>query len=840
MHSLKSLVFVCLVAFMSWTTNAQIGIGKSVDEINYAKPLVYEIAGVTIDGSNKLDHNAIVLLSGLTVGEEITIPGQEITDAVKRLWKQKLFSDVKIYANRIEGNLIFLEIYLEELPRLSKFAIKGTKKSEADHLRDEMNLTRGNIVTENLLITTKEKVLDYFIGKGFYNAEVSIDQYPDTEASGAILEIKVVKNQRVKINEITFEGNTHFPDNKLRRTMKGTKRRSPFNIFRNSKFLEEEYELDKEAILALYNQAGYRDARIINDSVSRHNEKSVNVDLKIEEGNKYFFRNINWIGNSIYSSEKLTETLGIKPGDPFDQQLLSERLNLNFKGTDVTSLYMDEGYLFFGIEPVEVLVENDSIDYEMRIVEGKQATIRKITVEGNTKTNDHVIMRELYTKPGELFRRSDIIRSQEELNRLGYFNPQTMGVTPLPDPVTGTVDINYSVEEKSTDQIELQGGWGGNTIVGTFGVRFNNFSLRKAFKKGGWRPVPAGDGQQIAIRASTNGDFFQSYSISFTEPWLGGKKPTSLTLSANHSIQKTSSGGGIKITGISAGLGKRLKWPDDYFTLFQGVSIQRYDLDNYNLVRDFRNGFSNNITYKVTLGRSSVFNPIYPKTGSKFQLTGEFTPPYSLFNDTDYDNLEFTDENGDLLPEGPLQEKRLQEKYEFLEYYKIKFNAGWFNNLAGDLVLKTNGEFGFLSYYSDRIGLPPFERFHVGGDGLSGFALDGREIIGLRGYPNQSLNPDDNEGGSVYAKYTAELRYPLTLNPNSTIYGLIFAEAGNAWRNFEEFNPFEVKRSAGMGFRIFMPMFGILGVDFGYGYDPLPGAEGESGWQTHFIIGQQF
>ena len=486
---------------------------------------------------------------------------------------------------------------------------------------------------------------------------------------------------------------------------------------------------------------------------------------------------------------------------------------------------MDDGYLFFNIDPIEILAEGDSIDFEIRIYEGKQATINKVTVSGNTKTNEHVIMREIRTKPGELFRRSDVIRSQEELNRLNYFNPQTLGVTPKPDPQTGNVDIEYTVEEKPSDQIELQGGWGAGRVVGTFGLTFNNFSLKNIFSKESWSPLPAGDGQRISLRASSNGSFFQNYSFSFTEPWLGGNKPNSLSFTIYQSIQNYSTPtveNTMDITGVNIGLGKRLRWPDDYFSTNQSISYQQYKLTNRTLVPGFSNGISKNITYKTVISRSSIFDPIFPKAGSQFTVTGHFTPPYSLFNDKDYSDME------------------LAEKYEWLEYFKIKFSSTWYTNPFANLVVKAHSEFGFLNSYNDEVGLPPFERFYVGGDGLSGFAMDGREVIGLRGYTNQSVSQHLTAGGSIYSKYYLEMRYPLSLNPSSTIYATAFAEAGNAWNSFDNFNPFEVKRSLGVGIRIFMPMFGLLGVDFGHGYDPLEGSIEKSGWQTHFSIGQQF
>ena len=640
-----------------------------------------------------------------------------------------------------------------------------------------------------------------------------------------ILEINIDKGEKIKINEINFKGVTKFKIKKLKRQLKDTKEKSFFRIFKTSKFLDEAFEADLQSIVALYNEKGYRDARIVKKEMVNVSDKLISINLTIEEGLQYHFRDISWLGNTKYDSDYLDQLLGINSGDIYDQKMMNDRLQMSMSGTDISSLYMDDGYLFFNIDPIEILAEKDSIDFEIRIYEGKQATINKVSVTGNTKTNDHVIMREIRTKPGELFRRSDVIRSQEEINRLNYFNPQTLGVTPKPDPQTGNVDIEYTVEEKPSDQIELQGGWGAGRVVGTFGLTFNNFSLRNFFNKETWSPLPSGDGQRISLRASSNGSFFQNYSFSFTEPWLGGNKPNSLSFTIYQSIQNYSTPtveNRMDITGVNLGLGKRLRWPDDYFSTNQSISFQQYKLTNRQLVPGFSNGTSKNITFKSVVSRSSIFDPIFPKAGSQFTLTGHFTPPYSLFNDKDYGSME------------------LAEKYEWLEYFKVKFSSTWYTNPFANLVIKANSEFGFLNSYNKDVGLPPFERFYVGGDGLTGFAMDGREVIGLRGYANQTVSQHLTAGGSIYSKYYLEMRYPLSLDPSATVYATAFAEAGNAWDSFDKFNPFEVKRSLGFGIRIFMPMFGLLGVDFGHGYDPLEGATEKSGWQTHFSIGQQF
>ena len=823
---MKNLFFIPLLFLFITPVTAQINLGNTIENVSYERPVEYEVAGITIQGITNLDKNAIITLYGLTVGDKIMIPGEEISKAITKLWAQNLFADIQIEASKILGNNIFLDIRLQELPRLSKFGFKGASKSEVDKIREKVELVRGKIVNDNLINNTKHIVTEYFTDKGFLNTEVTINQIVDTAVvASVILEVDINKGEKIKISEINFTGVTKFKTKKLKRQLKETKEKMFFRIFKTSKFLDEAYQTDLQSIIALYNEKGYRDVRIVKEEIIDVSDKLISINLTIEEGLQYHFRNISWLGNTKYNSEYLNQMLGIKAGDVYDQKMMSERLQMSMSGTDISSLYMDDGYLFFNIDPIEVLAEEDSIDFEIRIYEGKQATINRITVSGNTKTNEHVIMREIRTKPGELFRRSDVIRSQEELNRLNYFNPQTLGVTPKPDPQTGNVDIEYTVEEKPSDQIELQGGWGAGRVVGTFGLTFNNFSLKNILNKKGWTPLPSGDGQRISLRASSNGSFFQNYSFSFTEPWLGGNKPNSLSFTVYHSIQNYSTDAvenRMDITGVNLGLGKRLRWPDDYFSTSQSISFQQYKLSNRQLVPGFSNGISKNITYRSVLSRSSVFDPIFPKAGSQFTLTGHFTPPYSLFNNKDYSTM------------------ALEEKYEWLEYFKLKASSTWYTNPFSNLVVKAHGEFGFLMTYNDKVGLPPFERFYIGGDGLSGFAMDGREVVGLRGYANQAVSQHLTGGGRMYSKYYLEMRYPLSLNPSSTIYATAFAEAGNAWGSFQDFNPFEVKRSLGVGVRIFMPMFGLLGVDFGHGYDPLEGSTEKSGWQTHFSIGQQF
>jgi len=839
--------------------------------IDYANPKEYEIGGIEIDtsGVKYLDKSVLKLLSGLSVGDRIFVPGDQVSKAIENLWKQGLFSEISINAKKVVGDKIFLEYVLQERPRLSSFRFTGTKKSEEDDIRDKIKLIKGKVVTEDLLLTTKNIVADYYIDKGFLNVDVNITESPDpTLPNNVVLTIGVNRKKKVRINLVIVHGNEKIAAGKLKRTMKETKEKSMFapfrnvdvvtknivsavfksdmnaaikaleshlnenvklNIFKASKFLDKSYKEDKEKLVAKYNEKGFRDAAIVRDSVYKVNDKEINVEVWVEEGPKYYFRNITWTGNTKYSSEYLGKVLGIKKGDVYNQAALEANLMMNQQSTDVSSLYLDDGYLFFDIKPVEILVENDSIDIEMRIREGKQATINKVTVVGNTKTNDHVILREIRTKPGMLFSRSDIIRSQRELAQLGYFNTETLGVNPKPNPADGTVDIEYKVEEKPSDQIELSGGWGAGRIVGTLGVSFNNFSMRNIFKKSAWQPLPAGDGQKLSVRVQSNGLYFQSYNASFTEPWLGGKKPNSLSFSVFHSVQSNgkpksdAARQAIKITGGSVGFGTRLNWPDDFFNLYLEGIYQLYTLKNYPLIANFLEGSSNNLSGKISLMRNSISDPIYPQHGSKISASVQFTPWWTAFGrSVDYNDP--------------------ASKYKWLEFHKTKFSYSWFQNLAGKLVVNIRTQFGFLGLYNRRLGITPFERFYLGGSGLSGFSLDGREIIALRGYGDNTLTPSNNQGnytgGTIYNKYSFELRYPVSLNPSATIFGLAFLEAGDAWDKFDNFNPFGVKKSAGVGVRVFLPMFGLLGLDWGYGFDDIPGRPGSNGSNFHFSIGQ--
>ncbi|MBQ5457876.1 MAG: outer membrane protein assembly factor BamA [Bacteroidales bacterium] len=833
----RFVLILLMFAFAVSAANAQ-NIHSSSSSVDYLSPKEYEIGGVTISGVQYLDQNVLLYLTGLEIGKTISVPGQDIADAIKKLWEQGLFSDVKVSVTNTIGNKIFLDIYLEERPRLSKFSFKGVKKGEADDIREQIKLTKGSQVTENMKLTSERYIKDFFIDKGYFNTEVNIIEEQDSSLANSVsLVFDIKKHQRIKINDIIFEGNNSIKDAKLRRKMKETKRKTWYNIFKASKFIPKNYAEDKKKIIEKYNEEGYRDALITYDSISPYDEKTINLYIGIEEGHKFYFRNISWLGNTMYSSEQLSHVLGIKKGDVYNSKVLDEKLLYDPVG--VMALYQDNGYLFSNVQPIEVLVENDSIDLEMRIYEGKQATINRVTLVGNTRTNDHVIMREVRTRPGSLYNRSEVQRTIRELAQLGYFDPEKLNVDFNPDPVSGTVDLEYTVEEKPSDQIQVSGGYGSGMFVGTLGVTFNNFSLRNIFNGKSYRPLPTGDGQRLSLQASASGLWYQNYSFSFVDPWFGGRKPNSFSVSVYHSNvrQYTSKEEAkeerktFKVTGAGIGLGQRLQVPDDYFTLYLELSYKRYNINNYgDYAMIFNKGVSNNLSIKAVLGRSSSGpNPIFPTMGSEFSVSAELTPPYSYMNGKDYTDPNMT----------------LQERYKWIEYHKYKASAKWFTTLFGPkdgssraLVLVTKAEFGLLGMYNKNVGKSPFEYFQLGGDGLYGYNLYGAENIGLRGYSNQSLTPAAN--GYVYNKYTVELRYPMSLNPNATFYAIVFAEAGNCWHSIENFRPFDVKRSAGVGVRVYMSMIGLIGVDWGYGFDEVPGAPNANGSQFHFVIGQNF
>lgn len=825
---MKPLIFTVLILYSAILFSQS---DSTRIEFDYSDPSEMEIGGITVTGIKYLDENILINLSGLRVGQIITVPGQEISQAIKKLWEQGLFSDITISVEKTINKIVFLNINLSERPRLSKFSFEGIKKSEADDIREQIKLSKGNQVTDNVIINAKNRIINYLNEKGYYNVEVSVRQEADSSiVNHVILYFDIKKNNKFKISNIEVEGNQLMASKKIRRAMKDTKMKKWYRVFKTSRYFEDKYKTDKQKIVEKYNEDGYRDMRITHDTVFVTSDKTIGIKIWIEEGQRFYFRNISWTGNSKYKTDELRNILGIKKGDVYNQALLEEKLIIDPNG--VSSLYLDNGYLFFSATPVEVLVENDSIDLEIRIYEGKQARINKVIITGNTKTNEHVIRREIRTKPGELFSRADIIRTQRELATLGYFDPEKLDVRPTPNPSEGTVDLEYIVEEKPSDQIELSGGWGARMVVGTLGVVFNNFSARNFFKKSAWQPLPSGDGQRLSVRAQTNGIYYQAYSASFVEPWLGGKKPNSLSVSVYYTIQSNGLSNSeegradMHIFGVSTGLGKRKSWPDDYFNTYDEISFQKYTLNNftYNYLFTFSDGTSNNISLSRTWSRNSVDQPIYPRKGSNFALSLQITPPYSFVNKAMGKEVDYTTMSD-------------QEKYKFIEYHKWKFNSLWYTKVAGDLILQSKIEFGFLGLYNQDIGPSPFEGFNMGGDGLMTYNLYGKETITLRGYGNGSITP--LKGGNIYDKFSFELRYLLSPNPNATIYVLTFAEGGNAWYGFNEFKPFDIKRSAGVGIRIFLPMFGKLGVDWGYGFDE-PVRPGENHSQFHFIIGQNF
>ena len=825
-QSFRKAFAVIVTVLLAINVQSQVEIGD--DEIlNLDSPREYEIGGVSVTGVKNFDTQAILLYAGLDEGEKVVIPGEKISKAIQNLWDQNLFEDIVISVTEIEGNLVYLNIHLTERPRLSRFRFEGVSKGDADKLREKIQLVRGNVVNENLIASTRQKVRQHFVDKGRLKTEVRITQQADSLVKGGvILTIAVDKSDKVKIQEITFVGNEAYNDNRLERVFKKTKERGIFRIFSPSKFVEDLYEKDKQKLIDFYNKNGYRNFSIKSDSIWAHDEDEINIQITVKEGQQFYFGDVKWVGNTKYSSERLSRVLGIEPGEIYNREKFESRLFMNPNGGDVSSLYLDDGYLAFQAVPVETGIEGDTINTEIRIYEGRQYRVDEITIKGNTKTNERVIRREIRTKPGELFSRSDIIRTQRELGQLGYFDPQGFEVNPIQNDQEGTVDIEYTVAERPSDQIELSGGWGAGRIVGTLGISFTNFSLRNIDNPEAWRPLPAGDGQSLSFRIQTNGVFFQSYNLSFTEPWLGGKKPNSLSFSLQHSRQnldgELSGGRSLSITGGTVGLGQRLEWPDDYFQLYTGINYLYYDLNEYNAGGFiFSDGYSHNLAATVRFSRNSIFDPIYPRYGSNIKTSIRFTPPYSLFeNVDDYSTLSS------------------QERYRFVEYYKWKVTAEWYIELAPKLVTLVRSGFGYLGAYNQDKGISPFERFYLGGSALSGFQLDGREIIALRGYDNNSLGP--NEGANFITKSTVELRYPISLNPSATIFGLTFMEAGNAFGNQYESHPFELYRSAGIGLRIFLPMFGMMGLDYGWRLDDVPGQPGMPSSQFHFTIGTNF
>lgn len=802
-------------------TSSTIGETK---EFSYENPLKYELGPIRIDGADNFDAQAIKLIAGLRQGQEITLPGEEITKAIKNLWEEELFSSVSIEVEKEVAGVVYLVIKLTPRPKLSRFKFKGINRREADKVREEIDLASGKTITENLVFNTRNKIKGYFREKGYHGVQVTINRVKDTLINNSeIFLIDVQKGEKVGIKEINITGTTAIPMWKLRKSLKDTKKKAIWRIFKRSKFSQSAYERDKAALIDKLRSAGLRDVAIITDSVYSLDNRNLAIDINILEGNKYYFGEIKWIGNTKFSTGLLDTVLGIKYGDIYNKPLLDQRLFMSEEGRDISSLYMDRGYLFFQVIPVETGVTENHINYEMRLIEGKEARVRNVIIKGNYKTNEHVIRREIRTKPGDLFNRNDIIRTQRELAQLGYFNEQAFQVNPIPNPQDGTVDIVYTVEEKSADQIEVSGGYGAGRIIGTVGLTFSNFSVKNMFKRGAWAPLPAGDGQRLSLRAQTNGRYYQSYNFSFTEPWLGGKKPNSFTFYATHTqignnlSRKSATYQGVSISGGGIGLGRKKKFPDDYFSAYYELSYQYYDVVDYSsLFPNFDNGYANDFSLKYALQRNSINSPIYPTEGSKISFTAKSSLPYSRMGG----RTDFSDASA-------------QDRYKYLEYYKFKLTGEFYFPLTSDkkLVFMPRFGFGFMGYYNASKGLTPFERFNLGGSGLTGVnQFGGREIIALRGYPESALS--SSGGDPLIAKYTMELRYPISLNPQATFFVLAFAEAGNTFPTINKFNPFNVKRSAGVGVRIFLPMFGMLGLDYGFGFDTLDSHSSGFGQQS--------
>ncbi len=903
---MKKLVLLTALSFLCPLLFGQIryNYNKGNEKIDYGTPKQYEINDIKVSGAEFLDHNALISLSGLKVGDKIKIPGDNISSAIKKLWGQGLMGNVGIYATKIENGKIDLMIELTERPRLSKINYKGVNKTQEGELDEDIKLIRGRVLTDAIVKNTELSVKKYFVDKGFLNTDVKITRIKDTATFNSVqLIVDVDKKTKVKINRIHFEGTENFSAGRLKKKLKSTKEHPRVSIFKTvfgelfslnkkkiknfadssvavsgkdlktflnnnfklnflsgSKFIKSDFEDDKKALIEFYNSKGFRDAKIVSDTVYAHNDKAIDIKFKIDEGQKYYFRDIDWNGNYVHSDAILSRILGIKKGDVYDLELINKRLNYNPTGADVSSLYLDNGYLFFSVNPVEVRIEGDSIDVEMRINEGTQATINKVTISGNDRTNDHVIRREIRTLPGQKFSREQLIRTNREIAQLGYFDPEQIGMQPIPNPIDGTVDIAYSVVERPSDQIELSGGWGGfYGFVGTLGLVFNNFSIKNILDRSKWHPLPVGDGQKLALRVQANGRAFQNYSFTFTEPWLGGRKPNAFTVNLTRSIQRIRTfetnpdgtprtdvngnlifprsfndfNGSLKLSGISVSLGRRLRWPDDYFFISNSLNYYVYNLDNFGTSLGFSTGISNNLTFNTTIARNSAGpSTMYPTQGSSISLSLSLTPPYSAFNNIDYENADNA------------------TRYNLVEFHKWLFDAKFYTQIAGNLVLETRAHLGFIGSYTQKAGIGPFERFVMGGSGLGGQNfLIGNDIIGLRGYEDNAvtppafetrqLRPNEIRGGVVYNKFVMELRYPISLNPSATIYVLGFGEAGNNWANYRDFNINNLYKSAGLGARIFMPAFGLIGIDWAYGFDTLPGTSEKSGPQFHFTIGQQ-
>jgi len=839
----KAIIFTFLLTLVVLPTKAQVLNDSTAvvkkDTITVQENIVYEkgkeyiLGGISIIGLQKFTESTVKVFTGLKIGQPLKLPGDKLTSAIKKLYESKQFSTVDVYLIRVDGSTIYLEFDVKELPQLNEISIAGIRKNKSKALKTEAELKTGAMVTDNLIVTTKNYFKKKYTDKGFLKTKVSIDTRIDSSDINAVnMSIYIDKGSKIKIKNINFQGNKSLTDGKLRSAMSNTRRKFLGRFWKGSKYVDDKFKEDLESILDTYSRLGYRDSRILADSVSWNEDNTINIDITLEEGRQYIFGDIIYVGNKSYTDQQLNTLLKIEKGDVYNGSVLKERITGDGSPSsdDIQTLYQNSGYLFSSVNAVETKVVNDSITVEIRIREDEKATINKVSVIGNDKTNDFVIYRELRVKPGSLFSRDAIIRSIREIGQLGYFDTN---VTPdvKPNYQDKTADIEFTVIEKGGSQIELQGGYGGGSFIGTLGLSFNNFSVRNIFKKEAYKPLPMGDGQSLSLRLQTSRTF-NTYSFSFTEPWFGGKKPQSLSFSVYSSKQfqlnrqtfDVDRDRSLEIVGASVGIAKRLTWPSDFFTLSQTFSYQSFGLNDYQfrVGTDILNeGDLNNLAYNISLSRNSAGpSLIFPTYGSTFSISAKATVPYSLFNNKDYQSLDPA------------------ERFKWLEYYKLLFKGKWYNSLAKKLVLMANTEVGYLGFYNKELGSTPFERFFVGGDGIAQFQLDGRESVGLRGYENNRLS--SIEGGTIYNKFQLELRYSITDKPSASIYTIGFLEAGNSYDNFTTFNPFNLKRSAGLGIRIFMPAFGLLGIDFAHGFDPLPGSNIKSGWQTHFIIGQQF
>jgi len=807
--------------------------------IDYSDPRECVISGLTVTGVNYLNPDQILSLTGLAMGDTVTIPGEELQTIVKRLFMQRFFSDVGVYVDSLINDKAYININIVERPRVSQWKYEGVKKGEQTDIEEKVRLRRGSELSDYVIKSSSDLIKEYYVEKGFLNAEVTATHQEDTTIKNAVqVTFHVDRKEKVRIKEINFIGGDQLSLLKKRFAMKKTKDKRLYNFFFSKKFNEKEFNNDKQLLLQKYHELGYRDARIVRDSIYQIDEKSLGIDIVIDEGTQYYFRNITWTGNTQYSSEMLNSVLRIEKGDIYDVVTMEERLFGGGKTQqgNVSQVYKDQGYLFFRVVPVEVNIVQDSVDVEMRIFEGKPATYNRIIINGNNVSNEKIIRRQVFTRPGYLFSQTELERSIREIASMGHFDQEAImqmgsGFNVVPNQVNNTVDIIYNVTEKPDSQFEIAGGWGGNTFVGTVGISFNNFSIKRLFDKEAWRPVPLGDGQTLSLRFQTNGTYYMALSATFVEPWLTGKKPTSFNSSIYYTRQTASTyyyltnDQFMEVYGLGIGLGTRLKWPDNYFVFYNQLDIKRYNLQDWGYYFMFTDGQSNIIDYTVTLQRNSTDQIIYPRQGSDFKFGLQVTPPYSLFRDKNTDYSAMTE----------------AERYRWIEYHKWTFDASLYTRLIGDLVLMTRANFGYLGYYSRKLGYSPFEGFMLGGDGISGYNTYGADIISQRGYSNYSLTPTINDAyaGRVYDRFTVELRYPVILQPQSTIYALLFLEGGNCWSDMRDFNPFSIKRAAGVGVRVFLPMIGLLGIDWGYGFDTdFSGKKGGSNF--HFMIGQTF